>query len=360
MHICFFAPSNNYHTQKWANYFMSKGMKVSVISFIDAHIDGATVYFVDCGVTPTQSDGSKLKYLLTAGKVRKIVKDIQPDIINVHYASSYGAVAAFAGLKNHFLSVWGKDIYSFPKKSFLHKALLKFSLSRAKHIFSTSKAMAEETQKYTKKHIDITPFGVKTDLFTPKRRNRTDDAFIIGTVKALTPKYGIDYLLKAAAIIRNERPDINLKIRIAGKGEYADEYKQLACDLGLSHMTSWLGFISQEEAATEWANMDVGVVASTEDSESFGVSAVEAESCATPVIISDIPGLMEATYPGRTSIVVQRKNERALADAIISLYDNPILCKELGTAGREFVQKNYEFTACFEMIEELFMHYSEA
>ena len=44
------------------------------------------------------------------------------------------------------------------------------------------------------------------------------------------------------------------------------------------------------------------------ESESFGVSAVEAQACSCPVIISDIPGLMEATNPGVTSLVVLRGN----------------------------------------------------
>ena len=99
-------------------------------------------------------------------------------------------------------------------------------------------------------------------------------------------------MIKAVAIIKKTRPEIPIKLRIAGKGEKEEEYKQLAVKLGIADVTTWLGFISQEEAAREWANMDVAVIASTLESESFGGSAVEAEACGTAVIISDIPGLM--------------------------------------------------------------------
>jgi glycosyltransferase involved in cell wall biosynthesis len=122
----------------------------------------------------------------------------------------------------------------------------------------------------------------------------------------------------------------------------------------MKEITSWLGFISQEEVAKEWANMDVAIIPSTLDSESFGVSAVEAEACGTPVIISDIPGLMEATQPGKSSIVVKRKDERTLAQAIIKLFNNSKMRVDMGSAGRKFVVSKYALDFCFGNIEEKF------
>ena len=360
MKICFIAPADNYHTIKWCKWFCSHGHEIHVVSFTDSSIDGVMVYSINSSVDVHGSDFGKLKYLKYAGKVRQIVEQIKPDVINAHYATSYGTVVALSGLKGYVLSVWGSDIYDFPNKSVFHKAMLKFSLSRAKYIFSTSNAMAEETRKYTKKKIEITPFGVDMELFSPDKRNRepSDEDFVVGTVKALTPKYGIEYLLKAVAIIKNEYPQIPIKLRIAGKGSHEEEYKNLALLLGIDDITTWLGFIPQEQAAIEWANMDVGIIASTLDSESFGVSAVEAQACGTPVIISDILGLMEATSTGQTSVVVPRKDEKALAEAIVSLYHNSMLRENLGNEGRKYVSVNYELNKCFEHIYQLFAYTS--
>lgn len=352
MRICFLAPANSAHIVKWCGYFVSQGHEVHVVSFIRGDLAGTTVHFVDCGADAESSDRKKLNYLLKAGEVRKLVKQIQPDIINAHYATSYGTVAALAGLKNYIVSVWGSDIYGFPNKSPLHKALLKFSLRKAPYLFSTSQAMADEAAKYTTKHFEITPFGVDTDLFSPDKRDRNDSCFVIGTVKALSYKYGIDFLLKAAAVVRNEHPEIPLKVRIAGKGPDEATFKQLAVNLKIADIVVWLGFISQEQASKEWANMDLAIVYST--LESFGVSAVEAQACACPVIVSDVPGLMEATCPGVTSVVVPRKDERALADAIITLYSSAEKRREFGERGRQFVLDNYEYQMCFNKIEHLF------
>lgn len=355
MKICFLAPANNYHTQKWCKYFIGQGHEVSVLSLTDGNIAGAKVYWLNANTRATQSDFHKLKYLFQFSRVKKIIDEIKPDIINAHYASSYGTLAAISGLNDYIVSVWGSDVYEFPRKSFLHRMLLKYSLNSAKCIFSTSKAMAKETRKYTNKKIYITPFGVDMTLFNPDKRTRTEDnEFVIGTVKRLEPKYGIDYFLKAVKIVREKRPDINLKVRIAGKGTHELEYKQLAKSLRIDDIVTWLGFISQPEAAKEWANMDCGIIFSESESESFGVSAVEAQAAGIPVIISDIPGLMEATEPGITSIVVPRKNENALSDQIIKLHDRPNLRLELARKGRKFVSDTYELNHCFDDVMQLY------
>lgn len=360
MKICFIAPANNYHTQKWCKWFSQNGHHVDVVSFTKGEIENVTVHYVDSGVSVQDSDSKKIKYLLYARKVKKIVDLISPDIVNVHYATSYGTVAALSGLNGYVLSVWGADVYDFPSKSLIHKMMLKYSLNHAEYLFSTSKAMAKETRQYTSKKIFITPFGVDIDMFSPDLRNRSDDGyFIIGTVKSLTEKYGIEYILRAAAIIRKERPDINMKIRIAGKGNKAEEYHELAKKLMLNDIVEWLGFIPQDQAAKEWANMDVAIVYSTLDSESFGVSAVEAEACGSPVIIADIPGLMEATEPDKTSIVVKRKDERLLADAIIRLYDDPLKRTILANNGFRFVRDNYELNNCFRRVEKIYQRILE-
>lgn len=352
--ICFLGPANNYHIIKWCGYFVSKNYDVHVVSFTKSIIDNCIVHYIDTGVSANDMEKNKIKYLFFAKKVKKMINKINPDIISVHYSSSYGSVAAFSGIKNYFLSIWGSDVYDFPNHGLLQKMLTKYSLKKAKYLLSTSKVMAIEASKYTKKKFYITPFGVKMDLFNPAKRKRDDNLFVIGNIKALSCKYGIDVLLRASSIIHIEHPEINLSVRIAGRGEDEVLLKKMADDLGLHNIVCWLGFISQEEAAKEWANMDVAVVSSS-SSESFGVSAVEAEASGIPVIITDVPGLMEATKPGYTSIVVPRKNDRALADAIYKLFLNKNLRIQMGNAGVQFVKENYEYNYCFGNIENIFI-----
>ncbi len=356
MKICFLSSANSAHTKKWCKWFAGRGHEVHVVSFIDGEVPGAAVHTVDTGASADGGDAQKLRYLLAARRVRRIIRDISPDTVNVHYATSYGMTAALSGVRGYILSVWGSDIYDFPNKSPIHRAMLKFSLSRAERILSTSRAMAEETRKYTGKEIAVTPFGVDTELFSPEKRQRADGdgKFVIGTVKTLSPKYGIDRILRAAATVKEKRSDIDLRVRIAGDGELAAEYRALAEKLGIADITEWLGFITQERAAGVWADMDVAVVPSVLASESFGVSAVEAEACGVPVVISDIPGLMEATCPGKSSTVIKGGDPEGIADALIDLYSDREKRLAMGRAGREYVLENYRLDDCFLKVERIF------
>lgn len=350
MKICFVAPANSAHIVKWCAWFTARGHEVHVVSFTPGEIPGVFVHRVDLGVDPEGSDLGKLRYLLAGGRIRKILREIRPDVVNAHYATSYGAALALSGVKGYVLSVWGSDIYDFPRRSALHKALLRFSLRKAGRLFSTSRAMAEEAGLYTDREFAITPFGVDMDLFSPAKRERQDGAFVIGTVKTLAELYGIGYLLQAAALLHTAHPEIDLRVRIAGDGPQAAELKAQAETLGIAERVTFLGRISQEACAREWANMDAAVIPSVRY-ESFGVAAVEAQACGTPVIVSEVGGLMETTVPGESSIVVPRENAQAIADALWRLYTDPALRERMGAAGRKNACGKYELKRCFTEIE---------
>ena len=155
MKICFFAPADSTHTIKWCSWFSAHGHKVQVISLTPGSIDGVQVHLLNNEITAGASDFQKLGYLRSVRAVRALVRRIQPDILSVHYATSYGTLAALAGVHPYTLSVWGSDIYEFPRRGLLHKALLKFSLRKADLLFSTSRAMAREAVLYTDKTLSL-------------------------------------------------------------------------------------------------------------------------------------------------------------------------------------------------------------
>ncbi len=351
MKICFLGPANSAHIRKWCKWFSEKGHEVHVISFEPGSIENTFVHLVKVNAGTNDNDLKKIRYLFTGKQIKALINKIEPDVINAHYASSYGAALALSGIRHYYLSVWGSDIYDFPQKSPLHEIILRYSLKRADTLLSTSWAMAKEASKYTDKHFEITPFGVDIELFNPDKRSRDDNYFVIGTVKGLSNKYGIQYLLEAAAIIK-KTTSIPLKVRIAGSGPQEEEYHILANSLHIDDITTWLGFISQEEAAIEWANMDVAVIPS--EAESFGVSAIEAQASGTPVIISDIPGLIEATDNGKGGIIVPRNNSKAIADAVIYYYNHPDERLKKGRIARQVVCDLYEMEKCFDRILEIY------
>ena len=176
--------------------------------------------------------------------------------------------------------------------------------------------------------------------------------FTIGLAKPINRRYGIDCLIDALSIIKDKYPDISITTRIAGDGPMQESYAKLANNKGIP--IQWLGFIPQNQVAREYANMDMAIFPSR--TESFSVSTIEAEACGIPVIVSNVPGLMETTLPNVSSIVFDKGNASELASSIIDLYSNPQKMKEMGIKGREYVLDKYEYNKCFNNIENLFLN----
>lgn len=354
MKICYLADINSAHTHKWLNYFKNKGYDIHVISLGNGEYEGVTVHCLDVtdNVMKKASDKNKLQYIKKIKRVKELVNEIKPDILHAHYATSYGLLGALADYHPYIISAWGSDVYDFPIKSPVHKMMLKYNLKKADYIFSTSNVMKEETQKYTNKNIEVTPFGVDINRFVPRRTEK--DEVVIGTIKTLEEKYGIQYLVKAFAQLKDRNPDMNLKLRIGGKGSQEDYLKGLCRDLKIYNDVTFLGFVNPDDVVKEFQNFDIAVFPSTLDSESFGVAAVEAESCGTPIVVSEVGGLMESTKPGITSLVAKKASVEDLRDKIDMLVKDKELRLKMGTAARKFVEDNYNLEDNFAYVDKLY------
>ena len=216
MKICYLGDANSIHTKKLCCFFRDKGYDVYVISLNNGEIKGVKVYSMSMKIDNQGSSLSKLRYLKNILRIKKLVREIDPDILHAHYATSYGLIGSLLNYKPYIVSVWGSDVYDFPKESFIHKALVKYNLKKADLILSTSKVMAEETKKYTNKEVLITPFGVDINKFKPNNENGDkNNELVIGTIKTLEDKYGIGYLIKAFHILINRNRDLNVKLKIS-------------------------------------------------------------------------------------------------------------------------------------------------
>lgn len=354
MKICYLADINSAHTHKWLNYFKNKGYEIHVISLGNGKYEGVTVHCLDVtdNVMKKASDKNKLQYFKKVKRVKELVNEIKPDILHAHYATSYGLLGALADYHPYIISAWGSDVYDFPIKSPIHKMMLKYNLKKADYIFSTSNVMKEETKKYTDKDIEVTPFGVDINKFVPGRIEKEE--IVIGTIKTLEEKYGIQYLVKAFSILKERNPDVKLKLRIGGKGSQEEYLKNLCSELKIEDDTVFLGFVKPDDVIKEFQNFDIAVFPSTLDSESFGVAAVEAESCGTPIVVSDVGGLMESTKPGVTSLVAKKASVQDLADKIDILVKNKDLRIKMGNAARTFVEEKYSLDDNFNYVDKLY------
>lgn len=339
MRVLLLAPSKSIHTHKWALFYKNQGIEVKVVTFAD-HYSEENAKEVETVVLPKLFPG-KLSYISSVFALKKQLATFKPDILHAHYVSSYGFVGALANYHPFYVSVWGRDIYQFPQQNPINKQIVEFTLKRADVICSTSHVMAEETRKYIDKPIEVTPFGVDLQKFKPMPKNERNK-ITIGTVKALSDKYGIADLIKAFSIVQSSHENTNLLI--VGDGPQRADYEQMVEKLGLKDVTTFTGRVPNDEVPTYINKIDIFAVPSTEDSESFGVAAVESMACGVPAVVSNVGGLPEVVKEGKTGFVVPKEDAESLAVKFSALIEDEDLRKRMGNAGIEHVKENYNWT----------------
>jgi glycosyltransferase involved in cell wall biosynthesis len=350
MKLLILSDPNSVHTIKWAKSLAQKGIDVVIFGlgdFIVTDYDGfANIKVQTLNMVVSQFDNvwvSKIKYLKALPMVKKIILDFKPDIVHAHYATSYGLLGSLSGFYPFVLSVWGSDVFSFPLKSPIHKMILKYNLKKADKILSTSHVMAIETKLYTEKEIEVTPFGIDMQQFKPMdiKSLFDKDDIIIGTVKTLEEKYGIEYLIRAFKIVSNKYYNLPLKLLIVGGGSLEKHLKKLSKELNIENKTVFTGKVPFIDVP-KYHNM-LSVFVSVSNSESFGVAIIEASSCGKPVVVSNVGGLPEVVEDGITGIVVPPRDPDMTAQAIERLVVDRNLRTQMGNAGRERVRRLYNW-----------------
>lgn len=359
MKIVLLSGASSIHTVRWANGLSSAGHTVHVITqhpTIDPFLEAVHVHqFPYSGV---------LGYFLMVPKVKRLLRNLRPDIVNAHYASGYGTTARLTNYHPWILSVWGSDVYDFPYKSILHKFLIKKNILSADNVASTSLAMARQTQSLIPelKELAITPFGVELKNYEKIRviHENNENDIIIGTVKTMARKYGIDILIKAFSEVhtrlQRNNPELakKIKLRLVGGGPQLSELKDLANRLNISKLVTFVGQVPHTQVPNELEKMDIYVALSRLDSESFGVAIIEAGAAGRPVIVSNVGGLPEVTVQDKTGLVVPKENSTAAADALEKLILNPALRKKMGIAAKEHVKEQYSWSSCIETMLGLY------
>lgn len=352
MRILFLSAANSAHTVRWVNSLAERGHEVILISQKDhrAEMDWISTK-VKTIYLPVKG---KKGYYLNAGFLKAIYMLEHIDVVNAHYASGYGTLARIARLPNILLSVWGSDVYEFPYESKTKERILKKNLNYAALIASTSYCMAKQTEKIIgNREMVITPFGVDIEKFRkfPEKKNRS---FIIGSVKTLTTKYGIDMIIKAFYLFLEQLDDIeHIHLVIFGEGSQKNELMDLCKTLGIMEKVHFEGYIPNTQVPDALNKMDIVCFGSKQ--ESFGVAAVEAMSCSIPVIATKAAGYKEVVEDGKSGYLVSYGDTETMAAYMLKLYHDKELRDEIGYNGRKRVEKFYDWNQCVEIMIDSYM-----
>ena len=189
--------------------------------------------------------------------------------------------------------------------------------------------------------IATIPCGVDTALFTPGDRAAAraalslDERPVLLWVGRIAPIKGLDTLLDAIARLRLAGAALTLLL-VGGEADEPENGHEAALRerierLGLGAAVRFVGPLPQDVLPTYYVAADVTVLPSYY--ESFGMVALEAMACGSPVIASRVGGLVTTVRDGVTGFLVSESDVGALADRIAALIADTDLRWRVGREG---------------------------
>lgn len=201
------------------------------------------------------------------------------------------------------------------------KKLIKHAFKRADIVTAPTRELVKELRSYGLQNVVYIPNGVDFKKFKRDRRKEVEFRNEHGIQKKKTVLYvgrisfekKLDVLLDAFRMIEKR----DRQLLIVGSGPYLHKVKDLAKGLGIKNVI-FTGFVRDTVAAYQCAD----IFASASDSETFGLTFVEAMHMGLPVIGVRRLGAKEIIKNGNCGILVEPGNGRELADAIDKLLEN--------------------------------------
>jgi D-inositol-3-phosphate glycosyltransferase len=193
--------------------------------------------------------------------------------------------------------------------------------------------------------VRVVPYGVDRARFHPGDRRAARAALgvtrphVLAFVGRLQPLKAPDVAVLALAALARQRPDLDAELLVVGgasgngNGEPA-RLARLAADAGVADRVRFLAAQPHDRLATVYRAADLVLMPSW--SESFGLVALEAQACGTPVLAAEVGGLQHAVGDGTTGVLLGSRQPEAWAGAVARLLSNPRRLAAMGAAASRF------------------------
>jgi glycosyltransferase involved in cell wall biosynthesis len=310
MRILFLSDAKTYHTTRWVNYFVDQGHRCYLVS-LDEGIKTKAEEFL----LPVRALPDFLRYPLSVGKIRRMVAEIQPDLINAHFVPSYGLIGAL--LKSHplVISTWGSDVLISPEKSFLHELRARHVLSRADLVTADAEVSARAICRLgvPRERVLVSPMGIRRSLLGQHEKKEKPYLLVLSN-RRFEPLYDLATLLRAVPRVKKEAQK-EMRFVILGEGSQKDQLAAMARELKVEKWVQFKGVVSREVLLDYYRESDIYV--STSRSDSTSVSLLEAMNFGLLPIVTDIPGNREWIREGENGFLFPVGDYESLAERMI-------------------------------------------
>lgn len=276
-----------------------------------------------------------------AWRVQRLVTAAAPDVVNVH-APVPGlpdlAVLSRHGVPTVLTYHAGSLVKGGSPVDPLLRAYERHVLPRVMLRACALVAVSPVAMTWSTGRAVLVPPGVDTDVFTPAPRRRSSRLVFAGRLERSSRWKGVHVLLEALRLLPAE-----VSLDVAGDGDDRAWLTSEAARLGLAERVVWHGVLPPPELAELHRTALACVLPSLTDSESFGMSLVEAMACGTAVIGSRVGGVPYVVEDELTGLLVEPGSAVSLAAAARRLLDDPALAGRLGSAGRSAAVDRFDW-----------------
>ena len=228
-------------------------------------------------------------------------------------------------------------------------ALIREQVKDVDHFLSVSDyyvPIMSEMLKIPAGKISVVPLGI--NLAGYERATRTDDTFRVGYFARVAPEKGLHVLAEAYKRLRASAPAAKMRLDAAGymapaHAPYLDGIKRDLAKAGLAGEFMYHGAVDRDGKLAFLQSLDVLSVPAPYD-EPKGVFLLEAMGEGVPVVQPRRGAFTEIVEKTGGGLLVPPDDTKALADALHSLWQDPVRRERLGRAGFDGVREHYSIT----------------
>jgi glycosyltransferase involved in cell wall biosynthesis len=215
-----------------------------------------------------------------------------------------------------------------------HRLLLlqeRLSIAFATHVLTANEAFGDRLRAFGVRDdkLSIVTNSPSLERFDaaahPRRPFRQDDMLKLVYTGALTPTYELDVTIRAVGKVAAERPDLDVRLDLYGRGDSEEELRALAADLGIRGRVTFHGRIPIDDVPAAVAAADIGLAPTRLDrftAMTISGKVYEYGAMGKPVVASQLP-LVERSFPEGSVATYEPGDAEGMARAIISLADDP-------------------------------------
>jgi glycosyltransferase involved in cell wall biosynthesis len=271
--------------------------------------------------------------------IRRLLKELRPDIVHAHWLCGFACFAALAGADPLVAMAWGSDVLRADR---LKRLANRIALRRARLSMADSRALADAMVELGVGRSEplIMSWGVDLDHFRPNEDGRLavraalglPEGRVVLSPRSLMPLYNPRVIVDAFELLAEDLPDVQLVLKHMGTDSPP------VGPLRYPDRVHVMGHVPYAEMVSWYQAADVCV--SVASSDSSPRSVWEAMASGTPCVVSDLPWVHEQIEPERDALVVPI-DAGAVAAAIRRLLEEPDRAEAIARRARELVATHH-------------------